>query len=281
MIHFSICPWVGIARLRDFVPRVRSAKAAGPKPTAGRQEMLMRINRWFLFAVVPLLSGLTGTAATATPLVTYPFNDNTDGSSGFAYTTFDSGVLSSSAVSKGSGLGEYSVGTDSWSGTTQVLKTGPGTSVANATATDAFTNDWFFQFTLTPTSSIDIRSIEADWSRGGNTAVRGWFVRSSLDTYATDLYSNQTPIGTPTGLQNVGFNITGFTGLSTPVDFRFYIYTPSTGRYMDFQNVTFNTTAVPEPSSFLPLSAGFVGVITLCRSRQGGRLGRPRVGSYT
>ena len=121
MIHFSICPWVGIARLRDFVTRVRSAKAAGPKPTAGRQEMLMRINRWFLFAVVPLLSGLTGTAVTATPLVTYPFNDNTDGSSGFAYTTFDSGVLSSSAVSKGSGLGEYSVGTDSWSGTTQVL----------------------------------------------------------------------------------------------------------------------------------------------------------------
>lgn len=46
-------------------------------------------------------------------------------------------------------------------------------------------------------------------------------MRSSLDSYATDLYSNQTQVGTPVGLQTVSFTITGFTGLSAPVDFRF------------------------------------------------------------
>ena len=202
-----------------------------------------------LFAALTLNSHLQ-----AALLVAYPFNDNTDGSNGFAYTAFDSGVLSSSVVSKGDGLGQYSVGPDSWSGSTQLLKTGPGTAVENATATDALANNWYFQFTLTPNSSMDIRSIAADWSRGGTTAVRGWFVRSSLDSYATDLYSNQTPIDTPTGLQNVGFNITGFTGLLAPVDFRFYIYTDQTGRYMDFQNVTFNATPIPEPGTWAAMA---------------------------
>lgn len=227
----------------------------------------MRVTRWFLAAAGALLFGLCETAATAAVLVKYPFDNDGDGSNGFAYTTFDAGVLASSVVSQGSGLGEYSVGTDSWSGSTQVLKTGPGTTVADATAADAFTNDWYFQFTLTPNASMDIRSIQADWSRGGTTAVRGWFVRSSLDSYATDLYSNQTPVSTPTGLQNASFDIAGFTGLTAPVDFRFYIYTDSTGRYMDFQNVTFSTVAVPEPSSLLLLSAGFAGLMTCWRRR--------------
>lgn len=199
-------------------------------------------------------------AAGAAVLVSYPFNNNTDGSNGFAYTTFDSGVLASSVVAKGAGLGQYSVGTDSWSGSTQVLKTGPGTEVSNATAADAVANDWYFQFTLTPTSSMDIRSIEADWSRGGTTAVRGWFVRSSLDSYTSDLYSNQTPIGTATGLQHVGFNITGFTGLTSAVTFRFYIYTDSTSRYMDFQNVQFNSHAVPGSAGGALLATALLGL---------------------
>ncbi len=211
-----------------------------------RSRSVRRLS-WPTSAVAAAMAFACLEAAGAAVLVSYPFNNNADGSSGFAYTTFDSSVLTSSVVAQGAGLGVYSVGTDSWSGSTQVLKTGPGTAVAGATAADAVSNNWYFQFTLTPTASMDIRSIEADWSRGGTTAVRGWFVRSSLDSYASDLYSNQTPIGTATGLQHVGFNITGFTGLASAVTFRFYIYTDSTGRYMDFQNVQFNSHALAVP----------------------------------
>ncbi len=203
-------------------------------------------------------------------LVKYPFNNNSDGSNGFAATTLDTGVLSGSVVTAGSGLGQYSVGTDSWSGSTQVLKTGPGILIYDATASDAIANNWYFDITLTPTSAMDIRSIEADWSRGGSSGTRGWFVRSSLDSYASNLFTNETPDGTPTGLQHAGFNVTGFTGLSTAVTFRFYIYTPRTGRYMDFQNIQFNSHAL---AMTVPGGAG-VAMIPLAFS--GLRRGRRR-----
>jgi hypothetical protein len=51
-------------------------------------------------------------AASAAVLVSYPFNNSSDGSSGFAYSSLDATVLASAAVSKGAGLGQYSVGTD-------------------------------------------------------------------------------------------------------------------------------------------------------------------------
>lgn len=230
------------------------------EPSSRDRSRSARRVRWESVALATAVTFACLDAAGAAVLVKYPFNNNTDGSNGFAYTTFDSGVLASSVVAKGAGLGEYSVGTDSWSGSTQVLKTGPGTEVSNATAADAVANDWYFQFTLTPTSSMDIRSIEADWSRGGTTAVRGWFVRSSLDSYASNLYANETPIGTATGLQHVGFNITGFTGLTSAVTFRFYIYTDRTGRYMDFQNVQFNSHAVPGGAGGALLATALMGL---------------------
>ena len=198
--------------------------------------------------------------ASASVLVKYPFNNNNDGSNGFAYTTFDSSVLSNASVTAGSGLGQYSVGTDSWSGTTQVLKTGPGSSIAGADANDAVSNSWYVEFTLTANSSMDIRSIELDWSRGGTTGTRGWFVRSSLDGYTSDLYSNQTPAGTSEGLQHAAFDIGGHTGLSGFVDFRLYIYTPSFGGYMDFQNVQFNSTALAVPGGGIAALGGLAGV---------------------
>ncbi len=212
--------------------------------------------------------------ARAGVLVKYPFDNNSDGATpaGFAYSTFDSGVLASSTVAKGAGLGTFAVGTDSWSGSVQVLKTGPGVSITGATAAEAIANNWYFEITLDPTASMDVRSIEADWSRGGTTSVRGWFVRSSLDNYVSDLYANETPVGTATGLQHVGFDITGFTGLSTAVSYRFYVYTETTGRFMDFQNVQFNSHAltsnsnVPEPSTAIAM--GLLGIIGFAGNRR-------------
>jgi hypothetical protein len=201
-------------------------------------------------------------SANAAALVLYPFNDNTASNGGKDYTTFNSAVLSSSTLTQGAGLGNFTVGTDSIppTPTVQVLKTAPGTAVSGATSTDALSNNWYFQFTLTPNATMDIRSIEADWSRGGTTGTRGWFVRSSLDNFASNLYSNETPDGTAKGLQHAAFDISGFVGLSTSVDFRFYIYTDTSGRNMDFQNIQFNDTSVssgvPAPSTAAMLCLG-------------------------
>ena len=232
------------------------------------KKPLFRLVRSFALAAF----ATTGTMlmsgnASAAVLVSYPFDNNADGNNGFNYTTFNSSALASSVLSKGSGLGQFSVTTDSLSPNVQVLKTGPGTTITGATITDALANNWYFQIALTPSSSIDISSIEADWTRGGTTGVRGWFVRSSLDNYASDLYSNETPNGAPKGLQHVSFDITGFTGLTNQVDFRFYIYTSTSGRYMDFQNIQFNgASPVPEPTSCLLLCLS--SSLVICRRRR-------------
>lgn len=195
--------------------------------------------RTITFAVTDANSDRTDT------LLSYPFNNNSD-RGGLETVAFKSDILLNAALSGGSGLGLFSVGTDSWSGSVQVLKTAPGSAITAANASDAVANNWYFEFTLTPEAgaSLDIRSIEADWSRGGTTATRGWFVRASTDGFASDLYTNETPVGSPTGLQQASFNLNGFTGLTAPVSFRFYIYTDSMGRYMDFQNVRFSDAEI-------------------------------------
>lgn len=221
-----------------------------------------------------ILAALLPAMAPAAVLVKFPFNNSSDGSSGLAYTTFDSTALASATVTAGPGLNRFSVGTDSWSGTTEVLKTGPNSSTTSSAA-NALANDWYFQFTLTPNSSMDIRSIEADWSRGGTGGVRGWFVRSSVDNYVTDLYANETPDGTATGLQHAAFDVSGNTGLSAATTYRFYIYTTSTSRYVDFQNVQFNShslsSSVPEAAAASTLwlwSGALLGLMIHRRRRQ-------------
>ncbi len=202
-----------------------------------------------ILAIVGSLVGLRApaTAVDQIPIVSYPLADNSDGSNGFGPGSLDNTLLADTTISAGPGLGQFSVGTDSWSGSTQVLKTGPGTAVASATASAALSRDWYFEITLTPRVAIDLRAVSADWSRGGTTATRGWFVRSSLDNYASDLYANETPVSTPTGLNSVSFPLTGFSNIATPITFRFYIYTDATGRYMDFQNIAFYRSVPPVP----------------------------------
>lgn len=194
-------------------------------------------------------------------LLKYPFNNPADGSSGLGYTTFDGNILATATISSypftspgPDGLSKFLVQTDEGLG--DVLTTAPGAIVTGANASYALSNNWYFQITLSPKTAMDIRSIQLDWSRGGTGGARGWFVRSSVDNYASNLHSVDTPNGTPVGLNSVGFDFTSHTGLASETTFRFYIYTDSTGRYVDFRNIQFNshslTTPIPEPS--LPIA---------------------------
>ncbi len=213
-----------------------------------------------LLAAPAALLLIQGQALASTRLVTFPFNNNADGNNGFNYSTFDSSRLTAATVAKGPGLGQYSVSTDGLTPNVQVLKTGPGSTISAATAADALSNDWYFTIALTPNGSMSIDSINLDWTRGGTTGVRGWFVRSSLDNYASNLYSNETPNGTAKGLQPASISLSGFTGLTAQTDFRFYIHTTTSGRYMDFSNISVQGSgpvAVPGPLPLLGAVAAF------------------------
>ncbi len=170
-------------------------------------------------------------------------------------------------------MGAFQVGQYGNLGT--FLITSPKTTVSGASAATALAKNWYFDVTLTPTSTIDISSIQLDWSRGGNLGDRGWFVRSSVDSYASDLYEVFTSDGTAIGLNSVDINLTGFTGLASPTTFRFYTYTNGTARFNLFQNLRFNGPdsgaagpgsggAVPEPSEWAAmglLGAGLAGLV--------------------
>ena len=150
--------------------------------------------------------------------------------------------------------------TDGLTPNVQVLTTGPGITINNATAADALSNDWYFTIALTPNGSMSIDTINLDWTRGGASGVRGWFVRTSLDNYVANLYSNETPNGTAKGLQSESISLSGFTGLTSQTDFRFYVYTNTTGRYVDFTNISFSgpaPAAVPGPLPLLGAGAAF------------------------
>ena len=188
-------------------------------------------------------------------VVNFPLNNSSDGSNGFQ--SLRNPTLSNATLSPGPGLGTFSVGADSWSGSVELLKTGPNTDISGASAQDAINNDWYFDLTLTPNTSMDLDTISLMWSRGGATGTRGWFVRSSLDNYASDLYANETPDGTSFGFAGVSFDLEGFTNLTTPTTFRFFIYTERAARFMDFQDITVTGESNPLLRlSFLMKKAG-------------------------
>jgi len=227
--------------------------------------MKLRITHGAGLLAIALVTTTLQVPANADELIRWNLSDPADGFSGFGVNTQDASIASAT-ITKGSGMGVFSVGSDAGLG--NVLKTGPGTAISGATAASALANDWYFDVTLTPTSTMDISSIQLDYSRGGTSGDRGWFVRSSADSYASDLYSVSTASGTAVGLNPFDINLTGFTGLASPTTFRFYTYTNGTGRYNDFKNLRFNSNipgaAVPEPGEWAAmgiLGAGLVGMV--------------------
>jgi hypothetical protein len=240
----------------------------------------------FLRSSIPtrgaILAGVTLLLALATPvrasvLVLYPFNNNADGNNGFKAASFNSGALTSVTLTAGSGLGTFAVGTDSLLGpnysSIQFLKVGPGSVVSTPTASTAINNNWYFDVVLTPRTTMSIDSIEVDWTRNSSSGVRGWFVRSSSDSYVTNLFSSETPAGTATGIQHATINLSGFSGLNTATTFRFYVYSNATLRFVDFQNLQFNgsspASGVPESSTSTLMLVGLAcGGCALWRRRR-------------
>jgi autotransporter-associated beta strand protein len=122
-----------------------------------------------------------------------------------------------------------------------VLRADPG---ANATTPAlAVTNNRYFEFTITPTAgnAINLSDISFKSARGGGGTPRGWALRSSLDGFAADIQSADDPTARPTLTPfTVSLAGTAYQGLTTPVTFRIYTYSPGAGSSVEFDDLTIN-----------------------------------------
>jgi hypothetical protein len=132
-------------------------------------------------------------------------------------------------------------------------------NVAASDASAALSTNSFFQFTVDPIPSIfrlnlDTLTLTAGVIGSNVSASNGYFVRSSLDSFGSNLAS-----GTFTSTVNnisVGLNTPFFQGLDSPLTFRVYSYLGSGGNPVaSYGNLTLNGTATPVPfeSDSLPV----------------------------
>jgi hypothetical protein len=145
--------------------------------------------------------------------------------------------------------GEISLSNLSWGFITDGnLGYGPTLHVTSQSATTkdaAIAANSYFSFTLNAKTgeSFNLDFLRFQVGRGIHnvtSGLRGYAIRSSLDNYNTDLFTEETPDGTAAGLSQKQVNLSGFEGLSS-ITFRVYVYTPSGGESLNFLNWQFGT----------------------------------------
>src|SRR5687768_12542532 len=69
----------------------------------------------------------------------------------------------------------------------------------SATPATALANGKYFEFTLTPDADfeLNLESMTFDVTRGGASTPRGFFLRSSVDNFTTDLTEGDLPTARP------------------------------------------------------------------------------------
>jgi hypothetical protein len=114
----------------------------------------------------------------------------------------------------------------------------------------------YFEFTVATDALTSATLDDFDFgSRSTGTGPQAFALRSSLDGYATDIFSVAVPSNSAWALRDNTFSQLAF-GPSTTVTFRLFGYngagSPGSGTIngrIDDLTATFNLTAVPEPSA--------------------------------
>jgi hypothetical protein len=229
---------------------------------------MYRIFRWRPLAASVLVTALVAPVAYAGTLVTFPFTSNlsaiiSDPSVGSA--TLDDSHLTTFSTT---------VGNDGFGVVAQFYPNTGGTSEAGSLSTNSF-----FSITLTASSgnTLDLGSLSFNVGKGGNDAdPRGYFIRSSLDGFSTDLLSVTLPAGLQMAPAPETLDLSSaFSGLNT-VTFDIYVFAGNeingTFHSVDFSDLSFSTpaVAVPEPSSLFVFAVGFLGLGWMYRRRASG-----------
>ncbi len=141
-------------------------------------------------------------------------------------------------------------------------------TVASSTAADAFTNDQYFEFTLSSADGRVFQPLTLSFlaANGGASGPRGWSVRSSLDGFGQALASSPVASLAPS-MENFTMTLTGFSMAAGDITFRIYGYSPGAGQgiFFDQIEVAGLYQTVPELHSSALLG---VGLVLVLRRRQ-------------
>jgi len=220
--------------------------------------------RLILFVLVSVVMTIQSQAAI---LASYDFNDNAlDG------TTLDLSASTTATFVTASdftgGLGFATTTVTAFTSEGLGLDNGTGQNMGNAIA-----NNQFFAFTLTAATgtTINLDSLVFDVGRSPNGA-NDFFIRSSVDMFATDIFFGNQAITQTVANQNIDLTASSFDGLSS-IEFRIFFddrqsnANGSNGTFVD--NVVVNgTVVVPEPSTALLLLGFGLGLSTLFRRKR-------------
>lgn len=240
-----------------------------------------------LLAFAPWL--LAGSAHAAT-LVTYNFSTQTSVDNavsgnavgttpGFSATPFTAGTGLQGNVSGSdpafSITGSSTTNPAGGSNTRHMFVRVGGTNATSATdeAGAVAAND-YYTFTATPSAgfSLNLTSLNFDLARSGGSFTGNLFIRSSLDGFTSNLFSDTAASGS-TGLTTTGLTLdSSFQNLTTPVEFRFYFAdngTTTTDNSVVFRldNVVLSGDVIPEPGSAALLAFGALGLAFRRRAR--------------
>jgi hypothetical protein len=182
-----------------------------------------------------LLLGVLSLPAWAGDFVFYPFSTDLNP------TTVGAGVT---PTLNGGALTSFSIGNDGFGNVLEAYPSAGSTSAALALANSSF---YTLSLSIAP-GTFGPTVVNFNVAKGGASDPRGFFVRTSLDGFATDVLSQTLPSGPNQAPARQSFNL-DLTGQSS-VTLRFYVWTPDSNNFsVDFRNLEVasivTATAVP------------------------------------
>lgn len=107
----------------------------------------------------------------------------------------------------GNQLSSFSVADDGFGTVLQAYPHIGGTSASGALANNDY---WSLTITAQSGQFLNIGTLFFEVGKGGSSDPRGYFIRSSVDSFASDVYGVQLPTGAQQAPQSASVDLSGF-----------------------------------------------------------------------